>query len=86
MSINEIYCPHSYPQDFYEKLGKEGYFSGFFQENTYLSTVSTGKTVHNVDKCKILSSYDIGIFRTIVDKYEQEKRALFAMYFNLILM
>ena len=71
-------------------LGKEstkkGDFSVFFQELGDLSTVSTEKTVHNVDKCKIYASRDIGIFLTIVDKSEQEKRALFAMYFNLILM
>jgi len=28
-------------------------FSVFFHKNVHLSTISTRKTVHNVDKCKI---------------------------------
>jgi hypothetical protein len=53
-----------------------GGFSGFFQKKSDLSTVSTGKTVHNVDKCKIYASLDIGIFLTIVDKLQRGRNVI----------
>ena len=66
--------------------GFGGYFSGCFHKIVYLSTISTVKTVHNVDKCKILACREIGIFLIIVDNFTYEKINSRESIFNLFLI
>lgn len=44
-----------------------GFFTGVFHKTSELSTISTEKTVHNVDKYKICACEGIESFLMIVD-------------------